>query len=310
MNYLVGFKQFLKWFVEEHKRPDYNDLIKTIKITRKPSDKNPSDLLTEEEIFKMIEVADNDRDKAIIAVLHESGCREGELVSSQLKHIKFTNDCIFLTFPTGKTGTRTVPLIASITYLRKWFDLHPLKGDSGAPLWTTLRKKDSKYKAITEDSVLHIVHKLAERADIQKRCYPHLFRHTCATDLSQDLNESQMKEFLGWKQSSNMPSVYVHLSGQNIENAIRAKHGLVEQKKAEPKIQRCPRCHVVVSKNIESCDKCGTALGARVQQMDELVVEAMRKVILEENPEIFEKVAKVMLKKQTESINNSVKQSC
>ena len=23
MNYLVGFKQFLKWFVEEHKRPDY-----------------------------------------------------------------------------------------------------------------------------------------------------------------------------------------------------------------------------------------------------------------------------------------------
>ena len=310
MNYLVGFKQFLKWFVEEHKRPDYNDLIKTIKITRKPSDKNPSDLLTEEEIFKMIEVADNDRDKAIIAVLHESGCREGELVSSQLKHIKFTNDCIFLTFPTGKTGTRTVPLIASITYLRKWCDLHPLKGDSGAPLWTTLRKKDSKYKAITEDSVLHIVHKLAERADIQKRCYPHLFRHTCATDLSQDLNESQMKEFLGWKQSSNMPSVYVHLSGQNIENAIRAKHGLVEQKKAEPKIQRCPRCHVVVSKNIESCDKCGTALGARVQQMDELVVEAMRKVILEENPEIFEKVAKVMLKKQTESINNSVKQSC
>ena len=77
MNYLVGFKQFLKWFVEEHKRPDYNDLIKTIKITRKPSDKTPSDLLTEEEIFKMIEVADNDRDKAIIAVLHESGCREG-----------------------------------------------------------------------------------------------------------------------------------------------------------------------------------------------------------------------------------------
>ena len=177
-------------------------------------------------------------------------------------------------------------------------------------MWTTLRKKDSKYKAITEDSVLHIVHKLAERAGIQKRCYPHLFRHTCATDLSQDLNESQMKEFLGWKQSSNMPSVYVHLSGQNIENAIRAKHGLVEQEKAKPKIQRCPRCHVVVSKNVESCDKCGTALGARVQQMDELVVEAMRKVILEENPEIFEKVAKVMLKKQTESINNSVKQSC
>jgi hypothetical protein len=107
-----------------------------------------------------------------------------------------------------------------------------------------------------------------------------------------------------------MPSVYVHLSGQNIENAIRAKHGLVEQEKAKPKIQRCPRCHVVVSKNIESCDKCGTALGTRVQQMDELVVEAMRKVILEENPEIFEKVAKVMLKKQREPVSNSVKQSC
>ena len=106
--------------------------------------------------------------------MNASGCREGELVSSQLKHLKFTNDCIFLTFPTGKTGTRTVPLIASITYLRKWFDLHPLKGDAGAPLWTTLRKKDSKYKAITEDSVLHIVHKLAEELIFKSDVTPSL----------------------------------------------------------------------------------------------------------------------------------------
>ena len=44
-----------------------------------------SDLLKQEKILKMIEVAEGDRDKTIIAILAESGCRIGELQKYRVK---------------------------------------------------------------------------------------------------------------------------------------------------------------------------------------------------------------------------------
>jgi len=47
------------------------------------------DLLTEEDIKKMINVADNIRNKAFISLLYESGCKIGEMLSIKIKDIIF-----------------------------------------------------------------------------------------------------------------------------------------------------------------------------------------------------------------------------
>lgn len=48
----------------------------------------PEDMPTPEEVDSMRKAADNDRDRAIIALLYETGCRVGEILSMRLKVLK------------------------------------------------------------------------------------------------------------------------------------------------------------------------------------------------------------------------------
>jgi site-specific recombinase XerD len=68
--------------------------------------------------------------------------------------------------------------------------------------------------------------KLAKMAKIGKNVYPHLFRHSRATHLADKLTEAQMKIYFGWSGRSDVPSVYVHLSGRDVEEAILKLHGV------------------------------------------------------------------------------------
>lgn len=39
-----------------------------------------------------------------------------------------------------------------------------------------------------------------------------------------------MKEFFGWVQASNMASIYVHLSGRDVDNALLKVYGIQNTK--------------------------------------------------------------------------------
>jgi hypothetical protein len=43
------------------------------------------------------------------------------------------------------------------------------------------------------------------------------------------LTEAQMNAYFGWVQGSGMPSVYVHLSGRDIDDAILKANGVIEK---------------------------------------------------------------------------------
>jgi hypothetical protein len=38
-----------------------------------------------------------------------------------------------------------------------------------------------------------------------------------------------MKEYFGWVQSSDMASVYVHLSGRDVDSALLKLHGMIQE---------------------------------------------------------------------------------
>ncbi|OVE80488.1 hypothetical protein BVY01_00115 [bacterium I07] len=59
--------------------------------------------LTLNEWLKFLDVVDNFRHKIIMRLLYESGCRIGEFVQIQLKHLDFINSSIF--FPADNTKT-------------------------------------------------------------------------------------------------------------------------------------------------------------------------------------------------------------
>ena len=129
---LVTLKKFYRWL---RKSDDYPDEVRWIKTSPKNSNHTlPDELLNENDVEKMINAADHPRDKAFIAVIYESGCRIGEILSLQMKNVSFDEQTGCKIIVDGKTGMRRIWLFASAPYLVKWVNIHPDKRPE-SPLW-------------------------------------------------------------------------------------------------------------------------------------------------------------------------------
>ena len=230
---------------------------------RNSAHKLPEELLTEDEVLRLAKAADNPRDRAFVLILYESGCRIGELITLKMKNIQFDQYGAILRV-TGKTGDRRVRIISSAPALASWVQMHSRAEEPEAPLWPPLATSH-RYSDYPMDyrSAYALLLKLAERAGVKKRIYPHLFRHSRATSLAGKLTEAQMKEHFGWTQSSDMASVYVHLSGRDVDNALLALQDMAkpdEKKEEKLKVRHCLRCQEKNSPIAKFCLRCGTPL--------------------------------------------------
>ena len=82
------------------------------------------------------------------------------------------------------------------------------------------------------------LNKIAKKAGINKKIHPHLFRHSRGTYMANYLTEAQMNAYFGWVQGSGMPSIYVHLSGRDIDDAVLKANGIVQKDVATPNVQK------------------------------------------------------------------------
>lgn len=290
-DYRAILKAFYKWL----NNGVYPECVAWVKTTTKGRIKLPEELLTVEEVRRLVDVADNLRDKAFILVLYESGCRIGELLTLRLKHVRFDEYGAIL-IVNGKTGMRRVRLIFSTPKLNQWVENHPLKDDPNAPLWVTLGT-NSRFKQLTYQTVRCLLKRVVKKAGIKKRVYPHLFRHSRATHLANYLTEAQMKQYFGWVQGSDMASVYVHLSGRDLDNALLRLNGIKvkdERKDEQIKPLVCPRCKANNSPDAKFCSYCGLCLDPKTAlQVDELrtkLDKLMNELV--RNPEVLEALVK------------------
>lgn len=252
----ICIKKFYRWLRSSN---EYPEEVKWIKLHYRKCEKKrlPEEMLTEEDIKKLINASNNPRDKAFISVLYESGCRIGEIFSLKLKHIKFDQYGAQL-LVNGKTGFRRIRIIASTPYLTEWINKHPKNDDSESPLWITRNCQIMKYQAVTMT-----IKRIAEKVGVKKKTNPHNFRHSRATYLANHLTEAQMKEFFGWVQGSDMASIYVHLSGRDVDNALLKVYGIKnneEKEESQLKPKNCPRCQEINSFANKFCSKCGMIL--------------------------------------------------
>jgi integrase len=286
-DYKLVLKKFYKWL----KRTDYYpDEVVWIRTSVRNRFKLPEELLSEDDIKRLVDAAENLRDKALILVLYESGCRIGELLTLRLKHVVFDEYGAVL-MVSGKTGQRGVRIVFSAPKLQQWVENHPLKDDPDAPLWVT-RGTSKRNTILTYGSVSTLLRMLAKRAGIKKRVYPHLFRHSRATHLANHLTEAQMKQYFGWVQGSRMASIYVHLSGRDVDRALLRLNGinLGEEVREEIKSLVCPRCRARNSPDARFCSKCGLCLDPKTaMQVDELKAKIDRLINeLIKNPKYLE----------------------
>ncbi|WP_049890857.1 tyrosine-type recombinase/integrase [Methanohalobium evestigatum] len=201
---------------------------------KKKNPKIPDDMLTEPEIKNLINTAKNKRDKALIGLLWDIGGRIGEIGHLKIKDIKF-DDYGGIIKVNGKTGFRRVRAVWSVEYLKQWLNEHPDKNNPESPVWINLSKKKESIEIMQYDSIRMRIKKIAKKAGINKRIHPHLFRHSRCTYMANYLTEAQMNHYFGWVQGSNMPSIYVHLSGRDIDDAILKANGFTGNNNMENK---------------------------------------------------------------------------
>ncbi|MDQ1280229.1 MAG: integrase/recombinase XerD, partial [Thermoproteota archaeon] len=166
-----------------------------------------NNLVTEEEAQRLIETAGTPRDKAFIISFYESGARIGEIGSMHIKDIIFEERYTVLML-NGKTGSRRVIVAAATPYLNRGIQNHPPKNNPEAPLWVSMGTKN-RYEALSYAALAKILDVTAKRAKLKKQIMLHTLHHSRATFLATKLTEAQMNQIFGWKQGSEMPSIYV-----------------------------------------------------------------------------------------------------
>lgn len=271
-DFRVALKKYYK-VMNNGEQPDKTGFFST-QMKSKDKGKLPEDLLSREEIQKFISVCTNNRDKALISVLYESGTRIGELLSLNRNNVNFDENGVIIQVY-GKTGSRRIRLIESERYLRNWLEDHPGK-EGKDPLWVKLEQYEGDYEKLRYGAVRRMLKKKAEKAGIDKdKVFPHNFRHSRATELANDLTEAQMCEYFGWVQGSNQPAIYVHLSGRDIDKEILKIHGIETDDQEEKKPKRCHVCGTINPPSQNFCRNCMRPLSREAAEKADKAKEGM-----------------------------------
>lgn len=259
-DFKVTVKRFYKWLNGGEECPE---CVRWVKTGAKKNDSTlPGDLLTENEAKELIKACKNPRDRAIIAVLWESGCRTGELLTLSIGSVSFDDTFTKITVH-GKTGSRRIPLIDSTPYLAEWMDNHPTKDELDSSLWIGIGTVGLD-QPLEYHSLRKMLRTTAGRAGVKKKVNPQNFRHSRATMLANSLTEAQMNQYFGWVTGSDMPSTYVHLSGRDIDDAVLKMRGMSKAKEEEAETplapKTCHRCEQINKATGKFCTRCGAVL--------------------------------------------------
>jgi integrase len=187
------------------------------------------DTLTREEIQKLEDAAQTERDKLILRVLADTGLRLGELLALRPDDIRVEHGKHMLKVPgrerassrsrgwVGGKGDRErlVPISAGLARrLRRFADR--ARGDATSDrLFLTLRRgrATGQLDALTESAVEQMIRNLGEVAGIRKRIYPHLLRHSFATEyLRRGGNPILLQQILGHSSLAMITQTYQHLT--------------------------------------------------------------------------------------------------
>jgi integrase/recombinase XerD len=246
----------------------------------------PKHILSPEEVGKLIASCESLRNRALVHVLYESGCRAGEVLRLRVGDVEFDH-LGGVVVVKGKTGMRRVRLIESVPDLQRWLTVHPQRTNPEAPLFLS---KSGGF--MTNERLDDMLKQAARKAGINKRVYAHLLRHSRATHLAKVLTEDQLRVYFGWSKTSHVPARYVHLSGRDVDDALARLYGMGNGQGGRV----CPRCGFLNPSGGLYCSRCSAVLSEaeafRVEEQrgreDELVARVVRKLI-ELAPDVLER---------------------
>lgn len=136
--------------------------------------------LTETEIARMFCFCTNIREKALLGIIAYTGIRNLEVCRLLVKDIDFRNNTIFIKGGKGHKDGIVCISPSCLDVLKEYLQQHRRKPDQTLFFSVARNRKDDN---LNPDAVRKAVKKLARRAGIQRRVWPHLFRHSLAMNM-------------------------------------------------------------------------------------------------------------------------------
>lgn len=106
--------------------------------------------------------------------IFQIGCRIGELLSVDIKHIEDYGDFYRLTIQHSKTMPRKLKLVDSKPFIAKWLNVHPRLQQENSPLFIGIGVKN-KTERLNYTACRILISKIARRVGIRKAVNPKLF---------------------------------------------------------------------------------------------------------------------------------------
>lgn len=181
----------------------------------KLSEKLPS-ILSFDEVKKLIESADNTRDKLLIEIFYATGIRVSELANLKLEDIDMHEGWVRI-FGKG-SKERFVPINKKVVRL----------------LTTHIEKKllepssfifsKSKGKHLSREAIWKIIKKYALKSGITKNITPHTLRHSFATHLLENGADLRIIQELLGHSNIDTTQIYTHVNIKNLKELHRKFH--------------------------------------------------------------------------------------
>jgi integrase/recombinase XerD len=135
--------------------------------------------LTEAEITLMLAASRNIREKAILTLLAYSGLRNKELCGLKIADVDVASQIVHVHGGKGQKDRDAFFSPDCAGVVLKYLQRERPGARPEEPLFVTVQKG---HPYATQD-LRKLVHVVAKRAHIQKRVWPHLFRHSLATNM-------------------------------------------------------------------------------------------------------------------------------
>jgi integrase/recombinase XerD len=289
--YRIQLMRFFKWLyypnVEQKNRPKPSVIENISQLKRKEkSIYKPTDMWTTEEDSLFLKYCPNPRDRCYHAMSRDSAARPHELLKLRIK------DVVFKLTPdkkqyaeilvNGKTGSRPIPLIDSIPYIKDWLsNHHPQAGNPSSILICGFGKglnraisvdrlykiyksyKNELFPKLLDDPNVPEEDKQKISELLKKPWNPYIRRHSSLTEKSGILKEHHLRQFAGWSPGSNMHLKYIHYFGNESNDSILQAYGMIPKDGETADILRpkqCPNCNEPNKPDSKFCSKCRMVL--------------------------------------------------
>ncbi len=180
------------------------NIFKEIELPKK--EKKLPNVLTKEEVKKLIDASETNKSKMIISLLYSSGIRVSEVVNLKTEDLNLTEKIGWVRLGKGKKDRMFMLSEKLIEQLKLY--------QAKCPNYMYVLSKD---RPLTTRNIQKIVKHAAQKAGLNKRITPHTLRHSFATHLLEAGTDIRFIQVLLGHANLNTTELYAHVSTEQIK---------------------------------------------------------------------------------------------